>query len=90
MNSRTLRRVDLAAVELGELGEEHGAERDVDADAESVGAGDHLEQALLGELLHLQPVLGQEPGVVDADAEAEEALELLAVGGVEESGVADG
>ena len=84
-----LEAADLATVELGELGEEHGAERDIDADAEGVGAGDHLEEALLGELLHLQPVLGKEAGVVDADAEAEEALELLAVGG-EEAGVADG
>jgi len=80
---------DLAAVELGEFGEEHGAERDVDADAEGVGARDHFEQTLLGELLHLQPVLGQEAGVVDADAEAEKASELLAVGCVE-SGIADG
>ena len=44
---------------------------------------DHLEQPLLRELLDEQPVLGQEPGVVDADAEGEEAPELLAVGGVE-------
>ena len=73
----------LLAVELGELGEEHGADRDVDPDAERVGAADHLEHPLLRQLLDQQPVLGQQPGVVDADAERQEAADLLAVGGVE-------
>jgi len=44
---------DFSAVELGEFGKEHGAQRDVDTDAEGVGAGDHLEQTLLRELLDL-------------------------------------
>ena len=51
-----------------------------------------LSSALLRELLDEQPVLGQEAGVVDADAEGEEAAELLAVGSVEAEaahGVAD-
>src|SRR6185295_7159616 len=60
---------DLLAVELGELGEQYGADRDVDADAERVGAADELEEALLSQLLDEQTVLGQEPRVVDADAE---------------------
>jgi hypothetical protein len=33
------------AVELGQAGEDDGADRDVDADAERVGAADDLEQA---------------------------------------------
>ena len=73
----------LLAVELAELREEHGADRHVDADAQRVGAADDLEQALLRELLHDEPVLGEQTGVVDADAVADEALELLAVRAVE-------
>ena len=81
--SRTLRIARLLAVVLAELGEEHGADRDVDAHAERVGAADHLEQALLRQLLDEQPVLGQQAGVVQPDAVAQEALQLLAVGRVE-------
>ena len=73
----------LLAVELAELGEQHRADRDVDADAQRVGAADHLEQPLLRQLLDQQPVLGQQARVVDADAVAQEALEVLAVGRVE-------
>ena len=73
----------LLAVELAQLGEEHGADGHVDADAERVGAADDLEQALLRELLDDEPVLGEQTGVVDADAVPQEALELLAVGAVE-------
>jgi hypothetical protein len=51
--------------------------------AERVGAEDHAQEALLREPLDEQPVLGQEPRVVDADAVAEEALHVAAVGGVE-------
>ena len=58
----------LLAVELAQLREQHRADRDVDADAQRVGAADHLEQALLRELLDQQPVLRQQPGVVQADA----------------------
>ena len=70
---------DLRAVELRELREEDGADRDVHADAERVGPADDVEEPLLRELLDEQPVLREEPGVVDADAEGEEAAELLAV-----------
>ena len=65
----------LLAVELAELREEHGADRDVDADAQRVGAADDLEQALLRQLLDEQPVLRQQARVVEPDAVAQEALE---------------
>ncbi len=74
---------DLAAVELRELGEEHGADRDVDPHPQGVGAGDDPQQPLLGELLDQQAVLGEEPRVVDSDPEARIAPEFLAVGRVE-------
>ena len=83
LKSRTERMRGLHAAELRELGEEHGADGDVDADAQRVRAGDDAQQPLLRELLDEQPVLRQQPGVVDADAEGDEALALLAVGGVE-------
>ena len=73
----------LLAVELAELGEDHGADGDVDAHPQGVGAGHHLEQPLLRQLLGEQPVLGQQAGVVQPDAVAQEALQLLAVGRVE-------
>ena len=71
------------AVVLAELAEEDGADRHVDADAESVRAGDDLEQPELRELFDQQAVLRQQPRVVNADSEAEEAAHLFAVGGVE-------
>ena len=77
----------LLAVELAQLREQHGADRDVDADAQRVGAADDLEQPLLREPLDQQPVLGQQARVVDADAVAQEALEVLAVGRVERRAV---
>ena len=46
-NSRTDRMAVLLAVELAQLGEQHGADRDVHADAQRVGAADDLEQPLL-------------------------------------------
>ena len=45
LNSRTLRMPRLLAVELAELGEQHRADRHVDADAERVGAADHRQLA---------------------------------------------
>ena len=63
--------------------EQDRPDRDVHADAERVGAADDLEEPLLRELLDEQPVAREEPGVVDADAEREDAPQLLAVGGVE-------
>ncbi len=73
----------LLAVELGELREQHRANRDVDADPQRVGAADHLQQGALRELLDEEAVLREQPGVVDPDSEREEAPDLLAVGGVE-------
>ena len=55
------------AVVLRQRREDDGPDRHVDADAESVGAADDLEQAGLGQLFHQPPVLGQHPGVVHAD-----------------------
>jgi hypothetical protein len=59
-----------AAVELAQLGEEHGADRDVDPDPQGVRAADDLQVPLLRELLDQEAVLGQHPGVVHADAVA--------------------
>ena len=59
-------------VELGELGEEHGPDRHVDADAEGVGAADDLEQAGLRELFHDAAISGEHPGVVNADSPAQQ------------------
>ncbi len=58
----------LHPVVLGQTAEQHRADRHVDPDAEGVGAGDHLEQAGLGEQLDQPAVLRQHPGVVHADA----------------------
>ena len=60
------------AVVLRQRREHDGADRHVDADAEGVGAADDLEQAGLGELFDQPPVLGQHPGVVNADAVADQ------------------
>ena len=73
----------LLAVELAELGEDHGADGNVDAHAEGVGSADHLEQTALGELLDQQPVLRQKPGVMDADPVPDHPADLFAVGSVE-------
>jgi hypothetical protein len=71
------------AVEFAEAGEEDGADGDIDADAEGIGAADDFEQALLGELLDEHAVFGEEPGVMDADAVFEPARMFGAVGAVE-------
>ena len=75
-------------VEFGQFGEQDRSDGDVDADPEGVGARDDLEAPLLGQLFDQQPVSGQQPGVVNADAETEEAFELAAVRCFE-AGVAD-
>ncbi len=56
-----------ASVVLAQRGQDDGPDRDVDADAEGVGAADDLEQTGLGELLDQAAVLRQHAGVVDAD-----------------------
>ena len=57
----------LAPVVLRQRGEQHGADRHVDADAEGVGAADDGEQAGLREGLDEPPVLRQHPRVVHPD-----------------------
>ena len=71
------------AVVLGERREQHGADRHVDADAESVGAADHAQQPALSELLDEAAVLGQHARVVHADTRADEARQRLAEHGRE-------
>ena len=73
----------LLAVVLGQGGEDDGADRHVDADAEGVGAADDLEQAGLGERLDEPAVLGQHAGVVDADAVPHQPGQGLAEAGGE-------
>ncbi len=73
----------LLAVVLAEAREEHRPDRDVHADAERVCPADDREQALLRELLDEKAVLGQEAGVVQADAVGQKALHLLAVRRIE-------
>ncbi len=58
----------LLPVELAEPGEEHGADGDVDAHAQGVGAANDFEQTALGELLHQHPVFREETGMVHSDA----------------------
>ncbi len=58
----------LPAVELAETGEEDGPDRDVDADAQRVGAADDLQQSALRELLDEHAVLREEACVMQADA----------------------
>ena len=70
-------------VVLAQRGEHHGADRHVDADAEGVGAADHLEQPGLGKGLDQAPVARQHAGVVDADAVAHQPRQRLAEPGRE-------
>ena len=58
----------LATVVLRQRGEQHGADRHVDADAQGVGAADDGEQAGLREGLDQPSVLRQHPRVVHPDA----------------------
>jgi hypothetical protein len=66
------------AVELGESGEQHGADGHVDADAQRVGSADHPQHAALGELFDQPPIFGQHPRVVHADALAQQPGQRLA------------
>ena len=65
------------------MGEQHGTNGDVDPNAERVGATDHLEQAALAQALDNAAVARQQAGVVQTDAVAEKAQQLLAVGAVQ-------
>ena len=71
------------AVELRQAGEDHGADGDVDADAERVRPADHLQQSGLRQLLDQPAVARQHAGVVDADAAADEARQRPAEAGGE-------
>ena len=63
-----LERAGALPVVLGQRGEQHGADRHVDPDAEGVGAADDPQQPGLGQGLHQPAVAGQHPGVVHPDA----------------------
>ena len=71
------------AVVLAELREQHGAYGYVHPHAEGVGTADQLQEARLGQLLDQEPVAGEHPGMVQAYPVANEALQVLAYGGVE-------
>lgn len=67
----------LASVELRQAGEQDGADGDVDAHPERVGAGDDEEDALQGEAFDEAAVLREHARVVDADAVEEEPAQGL-------------
>ncbi len=71
---------DFLAAVFAEAGEEDGADGDVHADAEGIGAADDFEEAALGELLDENAVFGEEASVVDADAVGEIFFDVLAIG----------
>ena len=71
------------AVVLAQRGEHHRPDRDVDADAEGVGAADDLEQPGLGELFDQPAVLGQHAGVMHPDAVPDQPGQRLAEPGGE-------
>ena len=56
------------SVEFAEAGEEDGADGDIDADAEGIGAADDFEETALGELFDEDAVFGEQAGVMNADA----------------------
>jgi hypothetical protein len=66
---------DAVAVELGERGHQHRADRDVDTDPEGVRAADDRQHALAGQTLDQAAVAREHPCVVDADTVAQEAIE---------------
>ena len=74
---------NLLAIELAETREEHSADGDVNAHAQRVGAADDLEEALLRELFYEHAVLGQQAGVMQADAVAQPFLDVGSVGAAE-------
>src|ERR1044071_5543168 len=70
----------LLAIILAEPGKQHRADGDIDTHAKSVGAADNLEQALLRQLLHQDPIFGQEAGVVNANPMLQPFTNLRSVG----------
>ena len=73
----------LLAVELAELREQDGPQRDVDAHAQGVGPADDLQQAALGETLDEQAILREQARVVEREPRADEALHVFAVRRIE-------
>ena len=67
----------LPAVELRQPCQQYGADGNVDADAERIGAGDDQQQPLECELFDQPAVFGQHACVVDADAVQEELAQAL-------------
>lgn len=57
--------------------------RHIDTDTKRVGAADHWQQSLLGELLHQTTIAGEHAGMVDADAGTQQTLQDLAERGGE-------
>src|SRR5262249_23583812 len=74
---------DAFAAVFREASEKDGADRDVDANAEGVGAADDFKEAALGETLDKDAVFGEQTGVVEANAVAEKFLQVRAVRAVE-------
>ena len=72
----------LDPVKLAQLGEEHGADRDVHPHAQRVRPAYALQQTFPRETFHEEPVLWKETGVVDADAEGDVPPELVTNRGV--------
>lgn len=71
------------AVVFPELREQHGADGHIDADAKRIRSADEFETSALRELFDEDAVAWQQACVVNADAVAKPAFEVLAVGTVE-------
>src|ERR687883_143343 len=69
----------VAAV-FAELGEEDRTDGHVHADAQRVRSADDLEQSLLRQFFHQNPVLGQKSRVMQSDALTYPALEVGTIG----------
>ena len=69
---------DAVAVELGQGRHQHGANGDVDADAQRVGTADDREQTIGSEALDQAAIAGEHAGMVHTDAVANQPVECLA------------
>src|SRR5437660_6874328 len=58
----------LFAIILAQAREEDGSDGHVDADADGIGPANNFEQSFLSELLDQHAILGQQAGVVEANA----------------------
>ena len=68
----------LGAIELGQRGQHHGVNRHINANAQRIGAANHRQQTLLGELFDQTTVSRQHAGMMDTDAGAQQTLQNLA------------